>query len=510
MKKFYFCSVITLLYFSSFAQAPYIATAGGDGLGQYGYLEKDAVTFSRLEKNTYNNIAYLSARWWITDNNNVNGNGKEYIYHVYNGPDWVNGITWQCGGDNYPSKRTTDYNAADFSTEWAAGSDCYVSVCARYCDSSSSPASFAGNTTNGAVGFNERHFRVADVDTSLHSSTATYIANSNGNCQTGNSYNVAGSFSINPGTLAGIAITSLILKNTGSALEGTDIPNTALHIYYESAATNLEVFGDGNEIFAGTLSGDWDGNTSDNIFGSTSLNIPVNGKIRVYVLLCEYNSPAAVGKVINLGIINDGIFLSPALDGFTKTRINAGSISQRNIVLPVKFISFSGNRINEQVQLKWTAGFSDNPTHFTVQQSFDGIHFSDAGTRLPGDYVLQRGSYRFALNTAATYFRVVAVFSGGIKNTSNIIHLKNTSVSGIKLLQNPVNDEILLESSLAVPTNFSMRLFDAAGKLLSMQNKFISTGVNKISIPQSCSAQLLMLIMQSADGALYNLKIMRQ
>ena len=75
-------------------------------------------------------------------------------------------------------------------------------------------------------------------------------------------------------------------------------------------------------------------NNADNIFGSTNLNIPLNGKVRIYVLLCSFNSPVAVGKTINLGIINDGISLAPALDTYTKLRINPRSISQRILHCP--------------------------------------------------------------------------------------------------------------------------------------------------------------------------------
>jgi len=510
MRKIYCFLCFCLPVLTCLAQQPYIATAGGDGLGQYGYLEKDAVTFSRLERNTYNNIAYLSARWWITDNNNSNGDGKEYIYHVYNGPDWINGVGWQCGGDNYPSKRTTDYMAADFIPEWTAGSDCYVSVCAKYCDESYSPASFDGTTTNGAAGFNERHFRVVDVDTSLHSSTATYIANSNGNCQTNNSFNVAGSFSIDPGAVSGSSLTTLILQNTGTAMEAVDIPNTSLNVYYEPAAAGAEIYGDGNEIFAGALAGDWDGNTSDHIFGSTTLNIPLNGKIRVYVLLCAYNSPGAVGKLVNLRIINDGIFLSPALDGFTKVRMNAGSISQRNIVLPVKFIQFNGNRSSELVQLKWVISSAAEAGRFLIQQSFDGIDFTNAGTKMAADFSQQMGNYQFVTNTKAEYFRIAILDGGGIQNFSNIIRLKFNPRGSIKLLQNPVEDEVILQSSLTSPTHFNIRVSDIMGKLLSGEDVVIKNGLNKIPIPPHAKSQFLLVHLQGSDGTMYNFKIIRQ
>jgi hypothetical protein len=505
MRKIYFCLLSSLLVLYSDAQAPYIATAGGDGLGQYGYLEKDAVTFSRLERNTYDNIAYLSARWWITDNDNSNTSGKEFIYHVYDGPDWVNGVGWQCGGDNYPSKRTKDFNSIDFYPEWTAGCDCYVSVCAKFCDDSYAPASFNGTTTDGAVGFNERHFQVVDVDTTLHSSTAEYITDAGGICQTENPNNVAGSFTLDAGALTGISLSTLILKNNGSALEGTDIPNTALNIFYEPA-TGSEIFGDGNETLGGVLTGDWDGNAGDNIFGSNTLNIPMNGKIRVYILLCAYNSPAAVGKLINLGIINDGIFLSPEINTFSKLRINAGSISQRNIVLPVRFLSFTGSRSKGIVNLKWTAGSTGIFSKFIIQQSFDAVNFADAGTKPCSEFLFQSNNYQFALATTATFFRIAAISNNGILNYSNIVRIQNRT-EGFKLLNNPVRNEILLESYLSSASKFHLRLFNLAGELLINQFLQINVGVNRIHLMKNYSSQLLFLTLTNRNGGDYNLKV---
>jgi hypothetical protein len=509
MKKIYLLPICIFLTSACFCQAPYIGTAGGDGLGQYGYIEKDAVTFSRLFRNTYNNIAYLSARWWITDNTIINGNGKEYIYHVYAGPDWVNGIGWQCGGDNDGSKRTTDFIATDFSPEWNAGSDCYVSVCAKYCDDSYYPASFDGTTTNGATGFNERHYRVVDVDTTLHVSTATDIPNSNGVCQTTNAFNVAGSFTINSGASSGTFLTTLLLQNNGTSVEGIDIPNDALHVYYEPA-TGTEIYGDGNETLAGILTGDWDANTTDNIFGNTALNIPLNGKIRVYVLLCSFNSPVAVGKTINLGIINDGISLAPLLDSYGKLRINPSSISQRTITLPIQFLHFTGSRNNESVNLKWAVSSSDNPNNYLIQYSFDGLHFETAGTRLVNNFFQQSGTYQFVINTSATFFRIVAVSNNGEKKLSNIIRIsKSVAATAIRLLQNPVVNTIIVESAAAAPSMYNIKLLDAAGRLWLQQNKLLGAGQNEIEIPQSTSSQVLLLLIEDKIGNIQQFKILK-
>ena len=448
MKKLY---LILFFFLNSpflFSQQPYIGSNGGDGLGQYGYLEKDAITFSRLFRNTYNNIAFLSARWWITDNNSANGNGKEYIYHVYDFPvsaggDWDPLVGWQCGGNNDGSKRTNDYNAANFSPEWGAGSDCSVSVCAKYCDNSFYPPSFNGTSTNGAVGFNERHFQVIDVDTTVHISTSSLIPDGNGVCSTNSAVHVAGSFAIDPGNQTGIALTNLFIQNNGTALEGTDIPNAAFNVFYEPA-TGSEIYGDGNETFAGTLYGDWGGGSlTDNIFGNASLNIPLNGKTRIYVLLCDFNSPVAIGKLINLSIINDGISLSPALDSYTKLRINASGISQRNILLPVKFISFTGERTNHQVNLRWQLSDAMVTDQLTIQESTDGIHFSNITTLSPNTD-LTNINYRYSFNSRAGYFRIQVKSMDGTNVYSTTLKLKNSNNSITELMQNPVHNQLQL------------------------------------------------------------------
>ncbi len=490
------------------AQAPYLGTAGADGLGQYGYLEKDAVTFTRLFRNTYSNIAYLSARYWITDNNATNGNGKEYIYHVYAGPDWINGIGWQCGGDNDGSKRTTDFLVNDFSPEWVAGSDCYVSVCAKYCDDSYSPASFDGITTNGAVGFNERHFKVVDVDTTVHISTVADITDASGTCQVNNPLNVAGSFVVNPGTITGLSLTNLYLKNIGTAIENTDIPNDALKIYFENS-TGTEIF-DGNETFAGSLLGNWDGNTTDNIFGSSSLNIPTNTSVRIYILLCNYNTPTAVGKNINLQIINDGISMAPALDGFTKMRINPSSISQKVITLPTYFLSFTGTRSNKEVALQWLISSNEVNDKFQIQQSIDGIHFITIANKLSTDYFMQTNKYQYKLNSPAEYFRIMVQNSTGLQKNSTIVRLKNSTISEYSIVNNPITNSIVIQSSQPNNTMHQIALYDVAGKLLFSKNIVLVQGNNTVYIPIAIQPQIVILYIKNTLQQLAVFKLIKQ
>ena len=507
MPKFLLSIVTCFILFFAKAQAPYIGTAGADGLGQYGYLEKDAVTFTRLFRNTYNNIAYLSARYWITDNNAANGNGKEYIYHVYAGPDWINGIGWQCGGDNDGSKRTTDFNINNFVPEWQAGSDCYTSVCAKYCDDSYYPASFDGNTTNGAVGFNERHFKVVDVDTSVHISTVADVTNASGICQLNNPLQVAGSFVINPGSATGLSLTNLYLKNIGTAIENIDIPNDALKIYYENSTGN-EIF-DGNETFAGSLLGNWDGNTTDGIFGSSSLNISTNTAVRIYVLLCNYNNPSAVGKNINLQIINDGISLAPALDGFTKLRINPSSISQKVITLPTNFIAFTGNKNRNETTLNWAISTNELGYFFNVLQSFDGVHFTAVENISSSNYFLQANHFQYKYATTAQFFKVVVHSNNGVQKSTPIIRLNNAA-NAYSILHNPIAQTIVLQSSQPNNTLHQIALYDIAGVLLYQSTCVLNNGLNRVQIPKAIPPQIVLLHIKSNAGPMAVFTLVKQ
>lgn len=57
---------------------------------------------------------------------------------------------------------------------------------------------------------------------------------------------------------------------------------------------------------------------------------------------------------------------------------NAGIISGIGTVLPVHLISFSAERVNKKVVLRFTATGDDN-TLFTIQRATDGVHFNSIG-----------------------------------------------------------------------------------------------------------------------------------
>nr|MCU0340855.1 hypothetical protein [Spirosomataceae bacterium] len=427
---------LVLLYSTHMqAQAPYIKNDLGtaDGLGGYGYLEKDATTFVRMHRNTYGNINQLRARWFVTDNNPGNGNGIEYIYNTNDGPEG----TWNCdNGTNH--KRTTDYSASHFGSEWQAGAQAYVSVYAQYgCPVNSSSHS-------SGTGFNERQFRIVDV--AQTGAVSTGVTDGNGSCLTNN---VVGSFTIDVGTASGISLRRFFVQNSGTATEGTNIPNDGIKLFYETS-TGSESF-DGTES-SSNLYGDWGGDSqTNNIYGFDNANINLSGLVRFYLVVCDMTSTviptASRPTAFNFSIINDGISMSPNLDGQNTLRINQTSLGGA-APFPVVLASFTGRSENKASILEWQTSTEIGNSHFEVQRSFNLNTFENIGrvegygtTTTDKTYVFTDAQPRIGAN----YYRLKQVDFDGKFSYSRIISVIVRTNGEVALFPNPTAEKLRVE-----------------------------------------------------------------
>ncbi|MEN9699759.1 MAG: hypothetical protein RLZZ301_957 [Bacteroidota bacterium] len=272
-----------------YAQAPYIATS--QGIGQYGYLEKDASTWMRLNSNTYGNIYQLFTRTYL--------NSQNILTYPSVAPNACTSGEWS----------TTNYN---FGANAIAGYMAYTSVHAQYCNGGGN--SYSNNDPN-QIGFNQRQQMIFDL-TERTSDLCTQVKQ-----YSGLQGNVVLSLKIDMGTNADRYLKRFWVKNSGTLGEaGTDgISNGGVYIYYE-AASGTEVF-NGNEASA-QLYGDYGSNsTTNNEYGHDALNIQIpSGGLRVYVVLKNFNGSNTTDKTVAFQVLNDGLSFSPSLDTYTKAR----------------------------------------------------------------------------------------------------------------------------------------------------------------------------------------------
>jgi hypothetical protein len=308
--SFFFFLLITL---SLYAQ-PYIRTSGG--LGQYGYIEKNATATNFLVANGgYGNIFQYGVRSYI--NNGTNN-------YAYTG-------SGSCArGDDATSNYT--FGSGTLNT----GSTVYSSVFTQYCG----PFYSHGSMSPTGPCFNERSFFVMD----FVPKTDALVSSA---CYTTTNSNVVMTFTIENNNTASQYLNRLWLVNDGTAQENTDINavNDAFRIYYEPAT--------GSEVFNGTessmpLYGNYAGNsTSNNEYGSDALGIAIpqntTGGLRCYIVLqgtSTYLNTSAKTKTIRMAVIQDGISITPNRDtSFSKmimdlTRPSTSFITINDIVSP--------------------------------------------------------------------------------------------------------------------------------------------------------------------------------
>ncbi|QBZ97319.1 T9SS sorting signal type C domain-containing protein [Flavobacterium sangjuense] len=279
----------------AFAQDPYIKT--NSGIGQYGYLEKDASTTMLLNSNSHSNIYQLFGRTWLNSTN------------ILTYPTTaVNNCT---PATNIDQSTTVDYV---FGANAIAGLIAYTSVHADYCGGSNS---YGGNPNQ--TGYNERQHYLFDLSDRPSDVTSSVIQLNPGAITS--PYNVVMSVKIDFGAVSSRVLQRFWIQNTGTLAENSEIANDGFKIYYEPA-TGSETF-NGTESNA-TIYGDYNSNpTNNNLYGHDALNIAVPaGGLRVYVVLSKFAACLSTAKTVQVSLINDGMSFSPAMDtSFTLARV---------------------------------------------------------------------------------------------------------------------------------------------------------------------------------------------
>ena len=383
---------------------PYIADT--EGLGKYGYLDKNATTYIRLNSGSYGNIYQLFARTWT---------GSSQL--TYGTP--IN----SCGGSNV-NQNTGNYS---FASGMSPGSIAYTSAHADFCGGTNS---YGGdpNTT----GSNEKQHYIFEL-TGRNSDLSSDIVLGN--------KNVVMSAKIDFGSLSDRKLNRFWIKNSGTFLENTEIPNGGFKIYYE-AATGSETF-DGTESSA-TIYGDYGGNsTSNNEYGHDALDIAIpSGGLRVYVVL-ETLATCSPGKTISVSLLDDGLSFSPVPSSNTKNLARVNSLPASPVAITYNYPSTSATPATQTVDLyaapnnlavsvpgavsyQWYRNTVANNTGGTIITGATSSTYSPP-TGPSDDFNTPGTNYYYAVVTtgAGSCDKVVSTLSTVVVNNSNVANWAN-------------------------------------------------------------------------------------
>lgn len=167
------------------------------------------------------------------------------------------------------------------------------------------------------------------------------------------------------------------------------------------------------------------------------------------------------------------------------TVLTLGSLSPIN-VLPVELSYFQANKLGDEVRLHWETVMEENTSHFSVERSADGYHFSNlkavaasGNSQHQNHYNLRDG---FPVN-GINYYRLKMVDFGGRYTYSPTVAVDMSKTPSYKLIPNPVMEEYIWLTGPVSNEPNTLEVFGQSGQLLHTSEISMEEGRLMIELP---------------------------
>lgn len=193
---------------------------------------------------------------------------------------------------------------------------------------------------------------------------------------------------------------------------------------------------------------------------------------------------------------------SSSSNPFTLTWNLSGGASLNCSVLPVEFLSFTGERIENYHKLKWETATENNNDYFIVERSVNGSLFESIGQVDGAGNSTQLNSYTFNDTDPAegwNYYRLRQTDFNGESTISTVIALNFHS--GIEAVKNirpvPANDDVSFEFISNDEAVLRYQLTDCTGRIVYDQQAEMIQGTNTVKMD-----------LQEFEAGIYFLRVM--
>ncbi len=194
-------------------------------------------------------------------------------------------------------------------------------------------------------------------------------------------------------------------------------------------------------------------------------NIPLS-----YIVGAYYNGTAwtDIGGTASGNVTTTGSVTTNAVNVF-----GSFTLGYRSFPVPLKLLSFAATRQPGKTLVKWETENEESVSHFEVQRSFDGIHYTVAGTvtarNLP---TLQRYTFDdvIALQGLA-YYRLRSVDIDGAFRYSRVVVVSETDIKANSFaVINPVRNGITIFNKTGKDGVFDYNIYNQGGQLVAKGN----------------------------------------
>lgn len=158
--------------------------------------------------------------------------------------------------------------------------------------------------------------------------------------------------------------------------------------------------------------------------------------------------------------------------------------------LPVKYLSFTGNALNQSVVLNWVTSQETNNNYFEIERSFTGKDFAYIGITLDGYENGTKKEYSFKDNTSllenkeVIYYRLKQFDKDGKFSYSSIlvVRLKSISKVDIQVSPNPFTERLTVRFTATENTTADVSIMNISGQSIINKKSNVSKGFNNLQI----------------------------
>ena len=158
--------------------------------------------------------------------------------------------------------------------------------------------------------------------------------------------------------------------------------------------------------------------------------------------------------------------------------------------LPVKYLSFTGNALNQSVVLNWVTSQETNNNYFEIERSFTGKDFAYIGITLDGYENGTKKEYSFKDNTSllenkeVIYYRLKQIDKDGKFSYSSIlvVRLKSISKVDIQVSPNPFTERLTVRFTATENTTADVSIMNISGQSIINKKSNVSKGFNNLQI----------------------------
>lgn len=174
-------------------------------------------------------------------------------------------------------------------------------------------------------------------------------------------------------------------------------------------------------------------------------------------------------------------------------------------VLPVELLTFGAEAFATHVELEWLTQTERNSSHFDVERSYDGEHFTTRGRVSAAGLSGSRIDYSWADEyplTGVAYYRLRFVDRDGSFKFSNVVSVVFRSTSAKLIVHpNPALDNIAVELFQGPAGPAELLVMDASGRKVKQARIVLESGSVSISLPVHDLESGSYIVQVRVDGA---------